>query len=165
MLEISQREPATSYRQENGWMENQLTPEEQRAWLACEVLLRAAPVPEPPANFTLKTLQRLAQARRRQHLRMLLGGGLLALVVLFLELLVLGTGFLDCNRTIAVLLASRDVWLLPLLRIAVGVIATIRAWAPLALSLAGVCLFFLMPNGILATLTMIVVGCRRQRNF
>jgi len=153
-----------SYRQEAGWMEGQLTPEEQRAWAAYEVLLRAAPVPEPPANFTVKTLQRLAQARRRQHLRMLLGGGLLALMVLFLELLILETGFLDFSRTITVLLASRDIWLLPLLRIAVGVSATIRTWAPLALILAGVWLLFLMPNGVLATLTVIAMG-RRQRNF
>jgi len=154
-----------AYRREKGWTEGQLTPEEQRAWVAFEVLLRAAPVPEPPANFTVKTLQRLAQARRRQRLGMLLGGGLLALGVLFLELVVLGTRFLDCNRTLTVLLASRDIWLLPLLRIIVSVVTTVRAWVPLALSLAGVWLFFLMPNGILATLTVIAVGRRRQRNF
>ena len=154
-----------SYWREAGWTEDRLTPEEQRAWLAFEVLLRAAPVPEPPANFTVKTLQRLTQARRRQRLGMLLGGGLLALGVLFLELGVLGTRFLDCNRALTVLMASRDIWLLPLLRIIVSVITTVRTWAPLALSLAGVWLFFLMPNGILATLTVIAVGRRRQRNF
>lgn len=148
-----------------GWTEGQLTPEEQRAWAAFEVLLRAAPVPEPPENFTVNTLQRLAQARRRQRLGMLLAGGLLALGVLFLELVVLGKQFLDFNRTLTVLLASRDIWLLPLLRIVVSVTTAIRAWAPLALSLAGVWLFFLMPNGILATLTVIAVGRRRQRNL
>ncbi|MEA3397294.1 MAG: hypothetical protein U9R05_07520, partial [Chloroflexota bacterium] len=85
--------------------------------------------------------------------------------VLFLELLVLRTQFLDCNRTLTALLAARDIWLLPLLRVIVSAITTIRTWSPLALSLAGVWLFFMMPNGILATLTVIAVGRRRQPNF
>ncbi len=159
-------------------LEGDLTPDEQRAWeghlalcqpchaewsalMELDALFAAAPTPTPPAGFMTATLARLERTRRYRRWAASLGGLILILVVAGLELLAFGALFSDLGRMAAVLGASHNILWQMFLQISVSLITFFQNIMPCALILSALYLSFLMPNGLLATLTVIFVRQRR----
>jgi anti-sigma factor RsiW len=159
-------------------MAGTLTLEEQKAWEehlarceecqtswealgALDALFAASPPPPPPSGFTAATLDRLEKQRGRQRLWQWLGGMFVVLVILAVEIAVLGTTVCWVARATNVFLSSRDLIFQALMRVWLSFIAAGDALLPMALMVVGIALFFLMPNGVLTTLALLLL--RRKR--
>ncbi len=167
----------------DGWwtraLDGELSPAEQRAWEAhlaicasCRLewealrdidrLFAATPPPAPPADFVAKTVAAVEKVSRRRWLARLLGGVFIVSIILLAEILAFNMIFSDITQAGGALLASRSLLFQTLMRIWVSLIALGDMLLPLALGMLSVSLLLLMPNGILATLTFLLL--RRQRN-
>ncbi len=139
-------------------------PECQASWEAIGVLdalFAASPPPPPPSGFTAATLERWEKSRGRQRLWQWLSGIFVFLVILAVEIVVLGTTICWVARATNVFLSSRDLIFQALMRVWLGFIAAGNALLPVALIVVGIALFFLMPNGVLTTLALILLGRKR----
>jgi anti-sigma factor RsiW len=160
-------------------LDGALTADEERAWevhldrcSACrreyqalmnlDVLFETVPVPEAPEGFAERTLQRWELAKRRRALWAALGIVVVLLGLVILQALALGSTYVDVTRALSAFAASRDMLLQALMRASLGLMATGKAIVPLALILSAVLLFFLMPNGVLATLAILMVRKRGE---
>jgi anti-sigma factor RsiW len=174
--------PDTAYDMHNDtwWMralDGELTPEEQRAWEAhlvrcarCRLewdaladldqLFTTTSVPAPSPGFVAKTIAKVERAAWRRQVASLLGGGFIIAVILLVEVAVFNAVFSDVTRMGEAVLASRDVLFQTWMRIWVSLIA-LGDMLPLTLIVLVASLLLVMPSGILATLTFVLV--QRQR--
>ena len=161
-------------------LDGELTADERRAWNAhlaqCErcrlewnalvdldQLLAATPAPLPAPDFVAQTATRVKRTAWRRRLARLLGGFFILGVLLVVELSVVSAVFSSVARIGSVLLASRDVLFQALMRIWVSFIALGDAALPLLCIALAAGLLLVMPNGILATLTFVLLRRQRRR--
>ncbi|MGC9400472.1 MAG: hypothetical protein ACP5HM_15235 [Anaerolineae bacterium] len=159
-------------------LEGALTPAEQQRWAAhrstCERcrqewdallevdrLFTTVPVPTPPENFVMETAARVKGALRRQRRARIWGSVFLVGVVLLIELLICGVVFSDLVQAGDAVFASRDLLLQALMRLWVGFIAFSDVVLPLLLGMLLLSLLVVMPNGVLATLALVLLRRRR----
>ena len=159
-------------------LDGELTSEEQRAWEAhlvrcarCRLewealagmdrLFVTTPVPASSPDFVAKTAAKVGRAAWRQRLASLLGGLFIVAVLIVAEILAFNAIFSGVTRVGGTLLASRDLLFQAWMRIWVSLIALGDATLPLMCIGLAAALLLVMPNGILATLTFLLV--RRQR--
>lgn len=157
--------------------EGELTPDEQRAWeehlTRCERcrlewdtladvdrLFATTPVPAPSSDFVVKTVAKVERALWRRQVASLLGGFFIVAVILLVEVAVFNAVFSDVTRMGEAVLASRDVLFQTWMRIWVSLIA-LGDMLPITLIVLVASLLLVMPNGILATVTFVLI--RRQR--
>lgn len=163
------------------WMralEGELTENETEAWElhleTCEVCRRewealmdldrfftSVPDPTPPVDFVEKTMGRWTEVRRQRRNRGVVVGILLVVITLAVEIVVLGSVFNDVVRIASTFLASRDILIQTLMRVGVGIVSMGQRLVPYALGLATLTFFLTMPNGVLATLAVLMVRRRR----
>jgi len=160
-------------------MDGELTPAEQQAWeahlsecaacrqewealMSLDDLFQSAPAVALSEDFTARTLARLEKTKRRRKLWSVLGFLSLAVLVLVIEILVLGSALVDFRHVALVLFSSQDLLGQTLMRLGVGLIAMAKSLSPFFLGLAGLLMLFLMPNGILATATVVLVRRKRK---
>lgn len=159
-------------------LDGELSPAEQQLWEqhlgACrtcrvewaalarlEIALRAAPIPVPPVDFAPQTTMRALAARRQRRLWLL---GVSVLTILLGAGIVLGFGavYWDFSRLLSAVIFSKDVLVQALMRTVVGLMVAGRSFAPLVLCGAAALLFLFMPNGMLATVAVVLVRRRRE---
>lgn len=163
------------------WMrvlDDELTSEEQRAWerhlarcARCRLewdalvdmdrLFAATPVPPSPPEFVVKTAAKVERAAWRRRLAGLLGGLFIVAVLIVVEILAFNAIFSGVTRVGGTLFASRDLLFQAWMRIWVSFIALGDATLPLMCIVLAAALLLIAPNGILATLTFLLV--QRQR--
>jgi predicted anti-sigma-YlaC factor YlaD len=138
----------------------------RREWKAVadlDRLFTSVPDPAPPADFVERTMDRWTEVRRRRLNLGIVVGALLVVIVLAVEIVVLGSVFSDVARIASTFLASRDILIQTLMRMGVGIVTMGRRLVPYALGLAALAFFLTMPNGVLATLAVVMVRRRRKQ--
>jgi predicted anti-sigma-YlaC factor YlaD len=150
--------------EQQAWEEHLVRCEEcQASWAAVEsldALFAVSPPPPPPPDFTSATVERLDRERRRRRVWQWLGGIFVVLVILVVEVAVFGTAFWRIARATDIFLSSRDLICQALMRVWLGFISMGDTLLPMALLVVAISLFFLMPNGILTTLALVLLRRR-----
>ncbi len=137
---------------------------EWEALMRVESILYDAPAPPPlSADFTARTLQRLAWRRRLQFGLTWLGGLVMVSFVTLLVLSAFGSLLSQANQCFIVLRAGWDVLLSGMIHLTTGFLIAGQKVLPVALTMAGFLLLLMMPNGILATYAFVLVKQGRQR--
>lgn len=137
---------------------------EWEALMQVESILYDAPAPPPlSADFTARTLQRLAWRQRLQFGLTWLGGLVMVSFVTLLVLSAFGSLLSQANQCFIVLRAGWDVLLDGMIHLTTGFLIAGQKVLPVALTLAGILLLLMMPNGILATYAFVLVKQGRQR--
>ncbi|MBN1262082.1 MAG: hypothetical protein JXB35_15495 [Anaerolineae bacterium] len=167
------------------WMhalEGTLTGEEQRVWelhlcecTACreewaalaqlDLVLNAAPEPPLPVNFAQNTIAKVLHAQRRRRVWTIFGSIATLFLAAVILLVAFGPALPEISRAAAAINVSRDVLFQALMRIAVQVIAAGKMFTPVALGVAAACFFFLMPNGVLATLAIVMMRKKQAAQY
>ncbi len=156
-----------------------LSPEESRAWeqhlqvcdrcrrewealLRVDAVLTNAPPPPPiTADFTERTVQRIEHRQWMRYWMMQLGGVTVVSLVSLGALYYLGTTIVQLDQLLNVLRAGWAVLLPPLISLVVTLMSLASEVLPVAVGLAGMLLLLMMPNGILATVALLLFGRRR----
>lgn len=132
----------------------------QAEWVALaqlDTLLASVALPQPPANFTAHTVTRLMTAQHRRRVWLLLSLSVLTLLVGGGIVLSLSAILSDLSRLIAAVMFSWDLLMETLLHIALSLMVSGRFLSPLIVLLAALLLLVFMPNGVLATVTVILL--------
>ena len=127
-----------------------------------DAMLCAAPRPVPPADFVAKTVARTLVEHRQRRLWMLLGVSLLTLLLGAGIVWGLSAAYSDFNRLLAAVIFSWDVLAQAFTHTALSLMLTGRAVAPLVLLGALGLLLAFMPNGILATVAVVILRQSRS---
>lgn len=161
-------------------MEGNLSATEQRQWEAhlerCETcrqmseamaavdhMLRTAPPPLPlPDNFTQATMARLQRQQQRQRWLVILASMLIIAIVVWLGGSALTSALASLSRATRILIAGRQALINALMRTLVGLMISWRAFLPFVAALAALTGLWLMPNSVLATLTVLWISKQRQ---
>ncbi len=161
------------------WMraiEGALSEDEDRLWQAhlaqCETcriqweaiiqvhtLLSAAPPPPPlSSDFTSKTTAQILQKQRLRRLLNFLGSVIIFAMVSWMVLSFLSTTYVSIAQWASFMIAGRQALFSSFLRTAMSLFMSWKSIFPYALTLAGLAILLLMPNGIVATLLIFWVS-------
>ncbi|MFP4393832.1 MAG: anti-sigma factor family protein [Anaerolineales bacterium] len=132
------------------------------AMAAVDHMLRTAPPPPLPADFTQATVARLRRQQQRQRWLVIFASVLIIAIGVWLGGSALTSALASLNRTAQILIAGRQALINALMQTLVGLMVSWRAFLPFVAALAGVAALWLMPNSILATLTVLWLSKHRH---
>ena len=133
------------------------------AMAAVDHLLRTAPPPPPlPDDFAQAKMARLQRRQARQRWLVIFASILIIAIVVWLGGSALMSALASLNRTARILIAGRQALINALMQTLVGLMVSWRAFLPFVAALAGLTGLWLMPNSILATLTVLWISKQRQ---
>ena len=133
------------------------------AMAAVDHMLRTAPPPPPlPDDFTQATMARLQRQQQRQRWLVIFASILIIAIIVWLGGSALTSALASLSRTAHILIVGRDTIINALMRTTVGLMVSWRAFLPFLVMLAVIAGLWLMPNSVLATLTMLWISKRRQ---
>jgi predicted anti-sigma-YlaC factor YlaD len=137
---------------------------EWEALMHVEAVLQQAPAPPPlPADFTARTMQRLAWRKRARVGLTWLGSLVMVSFVTLIILSAVGSLLSQANQFCIVLRASWDVLLGSLIQLTTDFLIASQTVLPIALAMAGALLLLMMPNGVLATYALVLIRQSRRR--
>ncbi len=161
-------------------MENALSPDEQEAWdrhlstcvqcqrewaalASVDEFLRLAPAPPPlPRDFTLVTVQRIAEKQRLRRLLSFIAGTLIVAVVAVVVFAVVGYAYTSMERGIGAVISARQILFQSLVHSLVGLILTWKAALPFIVGVTVAVYLVIMPNGMLVTAALFWLSRRRS---
>ncbi len=161
-------------------IEGDLSPAEARQWAehiehchACrqmteamasvDHMLRTAPPPPLLSDdFTQATMARLQRQQQRQRWLVIFASLLIIAIVVWLGGSALTSALASLSRTARILIAGRQALINAMMQTLVGLMVSWRAFLPFVAALAGLTGLWLMPNSILATLTVLWLSRHRQ---
>ena len=133
------------------------------AMAAVDHMLRTAPPPPPlAADFTQATMTRLRRQQQRQRGLVIFASVLIVAIGVWLGGSALTSALASLSRTARILIAGRQALINALMQTLVGLMVSWRAFWPFVAALAGIAALWLMPNSILATLTVFWLSKQRH---
>jgi predicted anti-sigma-YlaC factor YlaD len=133
------------------------------AMAAVDHMLRTAPPPPTlPDDFTQATMARLQRQQQRQRWLVIFASILIIAIIVWLGGSALTSALASLSRTAHILIVGRDTIINALMRTTIGLMVSWRAFLPFVVMLAAIAGLWLMPNSVLATLTMLWISKRRQ---
>lgn len=133
------------------------------AMAAVDRRLRTAPPPPPlSADFTQATMARLQRQQQRQRWLVVFASVLIIAIAVWLCGSAFTSTLTTLNHTFRIIIAGRHFLLNALTQTLVGLLVSWRALVPFVAVLVGITGLWLMPNSILATLTLLWISRQRQ---